>query len=88
MGCGKDWEAVVVLRAGVGGGGGMVVEEGQGEELVHVLADEHVGVEEDDAGVGGHGKDGKLGEGVEEAGVVCVPGGRWGLGCVGGGIRG
>ncbi len=89
MGCGEDWEVVVALfRVGVGGGSGLVVEQGKAEELVNVLADEHVRVEEDDAGVGGQGEDGELGEGVEEAGVFGVPGGRGGLGFAGGGTGG
>lgn len=53
------------------GGDGRVVE-GQGHEVVDVLADEHVGVELDDAGVLGEAEGGELGPAVVEARVVRV----------------
>jgi hypothetical protein len=62
-------------RAHTGGGkqAAFVVQR-QVEQLVHVAADEHVGVEQHDAGIPRQGKDGELGEALAETGVVFVPG--------------
>lgn len=61
-----------------GGGGGGVVQ-GHGHELVHVLQDEHVAVELDDAVVLDEAEGGELGPAVVEARVVAVvPGGPGG----------
>lgn len=84
--------------AGAGGTGGeyavVVRFEGQVHELVHVAADEHVGVEEDDAVVLGEGEYDELCPGVVEtrvAGVVALAGGdeaRDGVGGDSAGVEG
>jgi hypothetical protein len=55
--------------AGFADGGGVELE---GHELVHVAADEHIGVELDDARVFGEGKGHELAPAVVEARVVGV----------------
>lgn len=58
------------LSLALGGGGGVV--EVHGHELVHVLEDEHVRVELDDAVILDEGEGGELGPAVVEARVVGV----------------
>lgn len=59
---------VEVADAGVVGGQPVWPGEGNVEEVVHVAADHHVGIEEDDFVVGEEGKNAEFGPGVFEAG--------------------
>lgn len=66
------------LGVGPSPGGGGAVVQGHGHELVHVLQDEHVAVELDDAVVLGQAEGGELAPAVVEARVVAVVLGRLG----------
>lgn len=66
------------LRVRATGGGGGAVVQGHGHELVHVLQDQHVAVELDDAVVLGQAEGGQLAPAVVEARVVAVVTGRLG----------
>lgn len=66
------------LGAGPPSGGGGPVVEGHGHELVHVLQDQHVAVELDDAVVLGEAEGGELAPAVVEARVVAVVAGGLG----------
>lgn len=63
-------EDALRVRAARGGGGAVV--QGHGHELVHVLQDQHVAVELDDAVVLGQAEGGQLAPAVVEARVVAV----------------
>lgn len=66
------------LRVRTAGRGGGAVVQGHGHELVHVLQNEHVAVELDDAVVLGQAEGGQLAPAVVEARVVAVVLGRLG----------
>lgn len=72
--CGED----ALAGAGVPAGGGLRVVELHGHELVHVVEDEHVAVELDDAVILGQAEGGQLAPAVVEARVVGVVLGRLG----------